>query len=33
MDTGILWWDEVHLTSYGQELTGKYIYENIKDLL
>lgn len=32
-DSGLLWWDEVHLTSYGQELTAQFIYDGIKDLL
>jgi lysophospholipase L1-like esterase len=26
---GFLWWDFVHLTSYGQELLARHIYENI----
>lgn len=24
-DSGLLWWDRVHLTSYGQQLAGAYI--------
>jgi len=28
-DTGILWWDFVHMTSYGQSLAAKYLLDNI----
>jgi lysophospholipase L1-like esterase len=28
-DTGLLWWDNVHLTSYGQKIVGTYIYQAI----
>lgn len=31
--TGILWWDYVHPTSYGHYLLGSYIYQNIKPIL
>lgn len=30
---GILWWDIVHLTSFGQELLARFIYGKIKPLL
>ncbi|MDD2752130.1 MAG: GDSL-type esterase/lipase family protein [Candidatus Omnitrophica bacterium] len=26
-DRGFLWWDYVHLTDFGQELTAEYLYE------
>lgn len=32
-DTGILWWDDVHMTTYGHRLAGEFIYEGVKDLL
>ncbi|MFA5894630.1 MAG: SGNH/GDSL hydrolase family protein [Candidatus Shapirobacteria bacterium] len=30
---GNLWWDKVHPTTFGHQLLGQYIYQNIKDLL
>lgn len=32
-DTGILWWDSVHPTSYGHQLIGDFIFESVKDML
>ena len=29
-DRGFLWWDVVHLTSYGQELAGRFVAEGIR---
>ena len=29
-DTGFLWWDAVHLTSYGHLLAGEFMAENVK---
>jgi phospholipase/lecithinase/hemolysin len=31
--SGNLWWDIVHPTTFGHKLIGQYIFENIKDLL
>jgi hypothetical protein len=31
--TGILWWDDIHPTSYGHQLAGDYVYKNIQDIL
>jgi lysophospholipase L1-like esterase len=28
-DSGIIWWDGVHMTSYGQALAGAYIADGI----
>ncbi len=28
-DTGILWWDGVHMTSYGQRIAAEFIADNI----
>ncbi len=28
-DKGFLWWDSVHLTSFGQKLTADFLFENI----
>ena len=28
-DTGIIWWDFVHMTTYGHRLTAKFLSENI----
>jgi len=28
--SGIVWWDTDHLTPYGQELAGTYIFNKIK---
>jgi lysophospholipase L1-like esterase len=30
-DSGFLWWDLVHLTSYGQELAAPFIAKGIRD--
>jgi len=30
-DSGFLWWDLVHLTSYGQELAAEFIAKGIRD--
>jgi len=30
-DTGILWWDRIHLTSYGQSLAAAFIAEGMLD--
>jgi len=30
---GNLWWDKVHPTTFGHQLLGQFIYQNIKDLL
>jgi len=30
-DKGIIWWDQIHATSFGQKLMAEYIIENIKD--
>jgi len=30
-DSGFLWWDHVHLTSYGQELAAEFIAKGIRD--
>ncbi len=30
-DSGFLWWDVVHLTSYGQELAAEFIAKGIRD--
>jgi len=30
-DKGIIWWDEVHVTSFGQKLMAEYIIENIEE--
>ena len=32
-DSGFLWWDDVHLTNYGHQLMGEYIYEHTKDMI
>lgn len=32
-DTGILWWDFVHPTSYGHRLAGDFIFEGVKDMI
>ncbi len=32
-DTGFLWWDKVHLTSYGQRLAADELYREILPLL
>ncbi|MBU1125501.1 MAG: SGNH/GDSL hydrolase family protein [Candidatus Omnitrophica bacterium] len=29
-DRGFVWWDYVHLTDFGHELTASYLYEKIK---
>jgi lysophospholipase L1-like esterase len=26
-DSGFLWWDRVHLTSYGQERLARHLFE------
>lgn len=31
--SGILWWDFVHPTSYGHQILGEYIFQNIKHQL
>lgn len=31
--SGILWWDYVHPTTYGHQVLGTYIYQNIKQHL
>jgi lysophospholipase L1-like esterase len=31
--TGILWWDYVHPTSYGHQLIGEFLFNNIEDIL
>lgn len=31
-DTGFLWWDQVHLTSYGQRLFADKLYGEIMKL-
>ncbi len=28
-DSGLLWWDRVHLTSYGQQLAGAYVADHL----
>ena len=30
-DSGILWWDMIHLTSYGQHLAAELIARDIVD--
>ncbi len=30
---GILWWDIVHLTSFGHELMANFLYENLKPMI
>jgi len=30
-DAGLLWWDKVHLSSYGQRLAGEFIAQGIRD--
>ena len=30
-DSGFLWWDLVHLTSYGQELAAEFIAKGVRD--
>jgi lysophospholipase L1-like esterase len=32
-DSGVLWWDEVHLTSYGQRLTADWLADRLFPLL
>jgi lysophospholipase L1-like esterase len=32
-DSGMLWWDHVHLTSYGQSLTARWLADRITPLL
>ena len=32
-NTGIIWWDQTHPTSYGHQLIGEFIYDAIKDIL
>lgn len=32
-DSGILWWDEVHLTSYGHRLAGEWLAERMMPLV
>jgi len=32
-DLGIIWWDSVHATSFGQKLMAEYIYDQIKSEL
>jgi lysophospholipase L1-like esterase len=32
-DSGMLWWDSVHLTNYGQSLTARWLADQIKPLL
>lgn len=32
-DSGMLWWDNVHLTNYGQSLTARWLADQIKPLL
>ena len=29
-DTGFIWWDHVHLTSYGQMLAASYIVAQLQ---
>lgn len=31
LDSGLLWWDNVHLTSYGQELAAKFLAARLKE--
>jgi lysophospholipase L1-like esterase len=32
-DRGLLWWDMVHLTSYGQELAGRFVADAVSKAL
>ena len=32
-NSGLIWWDNVHLTTYGHELAGHFIYNNLIDML
>jgi lysophospholipase L1-like esterase len=31
-DSGFLWWDGVHLTSWGQALAADFIHQNLPPL-
>jgi hypothetical protein len=32
-DDGFLWWDFVHMTSFGQKLFAKYLLQELQPLL